>query len=46
MAPTIEEYGVCPDCGKPFEEAMGLCRGCGTERPDLTIGTSMDILKF
>ena len=29
---TIEEYGVCPDCGKQFEESMGSCRRCGVER--------------
>jgi len=29
-----QEYGVCVNCNKPFEEVMGLCRACGTERPE------------
>lgn len=32
MANRIEEYGECWLCGKPFEEAMGSCRACGSAR--------------
>jgi hypothetical protein len=32
MTPVIEEYATCPECDKPFVEAMGSCRGCGAER--------------
>lgn len=34
MAANIQEYGECPDCAKPFEEVMGSCRSCGSERPN------------
>jgi hypothetical protein len=34
MAAINEEYGTCLNCDKPFEEMMGSCRGCGTERTD------------
>ena len=26
-------YDACSNCAKPFEEIMGSCRACGTERP-------------
>ena len=32
IAWLLDEYGACMDCGKPFEEVMGSCRACGSER--------------